>query len=300
MILSVWKPIYHSSKVVRYDLMDKEVLLIKKGTSAYKVIWVCDNQECKTPDLKHSISACHLIKEKMCYNQQVCRSCQCTGIGNGRYGDNRKWVEMYDKEKVKKLKSEFSQKWLGDNNPSKKESVKIKKGQVIITQNFIEELIKNKNFELLELIKLDGKKSEFFLKCPKKHIIKKKYHNFTRKTQKFICQKCYYESIGLNLTDDEIEELLLYNKIVRALTAKTYKLNKNSINPNNLELGRYKYHLDHKYSVYEGFKNRINPKIISSKENLEVITAQQNLSKQFKCSITLKELIEKTKYLLIK
>ncbi len=51
------------------------------------------------------------------------------------------------------------------------------------------------------------------------------------------------------------------------------------------------YHLDHKYSVLEGFKNGIAPEIIGNIRNLEFIPWKENQSKSSKCSITIEELI---------
>jgi hypothetical protein len=68
----------------------------------------------------------------------------------------------------------------------------------------------------------------------------------------------------------------------------------------NLKLSRGEYHLDHKFSISEGYKFNIPPHIIASKENLEIITEKENCSKQHRCSISYEELIEKTQYLLIK
>ena len=50
------------------------------------------------------------------------------------------------------------------------------------------------------------------------------------------------------------------------------------------------YQLDHKYSIIEGFKNKIDPKIIGHISNLEMLSWEENLRKQGECSITLKEL----------
>lgn len=50
------------------------------------------------------------------------------------------------------------------------------------------------------------------------------------------------------------------------------------------------YNLDHKYSIIEGFKNNIDPKIIGHISNLEMLPWKENLVKQGSCSITLKEL----------
>jgi hypothetical protein len=231
----------------------------------------------------------------MCYDTQICRPCQCTGEGNGRYGDRRKWVDFFGEDGAKKLKEEYSKKWLSDLNPSKKEEIKKLKNQVIINENFINQMCENEGFKLLSVEKIDGKRSEFTIQCHLGHISEKKYMNFRRKS-KFKCSKCFYESIGLKLTDEEIKIYENYKKQVRALTAKTYRGYKDVINPNNLPKGEY--HLDHKFSVSEGFKNNVNPHIMSAKENLEMITSSENLSKNSKCSITLEELLLKTEYLL--
>jgi transposase-like protein len=51
------------------------------------------------------------------------------------------------------------------------------------------------------------------------------------------------------------------------------------------------YHLDHKFSISEGFKNNIPPEIIGDIKNLEFIPWSENVKKRTKCSITIKELI---------
>jgi preprotein translocase subunit SecD len=54
-------------------------------------------------------------------------------------------------------------------------------------------------------------------------------------------------------------------------------------------------HIDHKYSIVEGFLNKIAVDIIAHIENLQTISIAENCSKQGKCSITLEELLNKTK-----
>jgi hypothetical protein len=293
MIKSVWKPISKKSKINHYQLVDNETILNRKGTTGYKVIWVCDDPNCRTPNLTHSISACHLIKDKMCYETQICRPCQCSGEGNGRYGDNRKWGDFFDENKLNDLKIQYSNKWKGDLNPSKKDEVKNKKNQLIINRNSIEKICNNLGFKLIELLKLDGKRSIFKVECEHGHISEKRYTSFTKKGQKWKCSRCFYDSIGINLSDEEILKFELYKKQVRALTAKTYRNFKSIINPNNLTNGKYDYHIDHKYSVYEGFKNGVDVKIMSSKENLQMLHYLDNLCKGTRCSIQLDELLLK-------
>ena len=53
-----------------------------------------------------------------------------------------------------------------------------------------------------------------------------------------------------------------------------------------------KYHLDHKYSIKEGFKNNIPPFIIGSMHNLEMILGRNNLKKSAKCTISKESLLD--------
>lgn len=56
--------------------------------------------------------------------------------------------------------------------------------------------------------------------------------------------------------------------------------------------GPLSYHIDHKYSVFEGFKNNISHEIIGHICNLEMLEYNKNTSKGEKCSITLEQLLE--------
>jgi len=51
------------------------------------------------------------------------------------------------------------------------------------------------------------------------------------------------------------------------------------------------YHLDHKFSIVEGFKQGIDPDVIGDISNLEFIPWRENISKGFRCSITIEELL---------
>lgn len=82
-----------------------------------------------------------------------------------------------------------------------------------------------------------------------------------------------------------------YSKITRELSSKTYNKYKDLIDPNGIR--SKEWHLDHKFSVFSGFVNKVSPEIISHVCNLEMIPASENCSKQSKCSLTLNELIEK-------
>lgn len=61
-----------------------------------------------------------------------------------------------------------------------------------------------------------------------------------------------------------------------------------------IELNPDAYHIDHKFSIREGFKEKIPPEIIGSLRNLEMIPGKANCSKSSKCSITKEELLDGT------
>lgn len=52
------------------------------------------------------------------------------------------------------------------------------------------------------------------------------------------------------------------------------------------------YHLDHKYSIQQGYLNGVPPELIGSVKNLEFIPWEENVKKQNKCGITKEELYE--------
>jgi hypothetical protein len=50
------------------------------------------------------------------------------------------------------------------------------------------------------------------------------------------------------------------------------------------------YHIDHKYSIFQGFKDNIPAEIIGSIVNLEMLESRENMSKNIGCSVTKEEL----------
>lgn len=84
------------------------------------------------------------------------------------------------------------------------------------------------------------------------------------------------------------EDLAGYYYTVGMLTEQTYKEHKHLLDPNDLR--SKDWHLDHTYSVIEGYRNEIDPAIISCVTNLKIISSTENLSKNAKCNKTLEQL----------
>jgi len=103
-----------------------------------------------------------------------------------------------------------------------------------------------------------------------------------------------WEEIGLRTPDSLLTELDLYYREVERFTNESLRNFDHKINPHGKKIGRGKgsYSVDHKYSKIMGFRNNIEPRIIGSFVNLEVIPFEENSKKKRKCSITKEELIK--------
>lgn len=293
MIVNVWKPIKIKKEIVQYDKVDDFSILYEKGTSKYRVSWVCDGFNCKKNGLIHNIVKGHLREERSStcnLKIQICKSCQSIGDKNPRYGDKRTWEELMGVEKSNKLKKEKSIDWK-HNNISLSDDIKKKKGQIIINFDNVKEKINtvDSNYKLLEL---NGSNKQAIMKiqCPKNHIYNVRYLSFFIEKQ-YLCMDCFHDSMRFSY--EVYCDFLSYRKLVDSYTNLSYRLFKDIINPNNLKRGKKTYHLDHMYSISEGFKNGILPKIIGSYINLEIITSDDNLTKRAKCSLSIDELFKR-------
>ena len=90
---------------------------------------------------------------------------------------------------------------------------------------------------------------------------------------------------------ESIEDFELYSRLCRNITNRQ---NLNSLNNIDLRgtIMDNKYHLDHKFSIYQGFNNSIPPFIIGDLSNLEMIPATENLKKHKLSSTTKEQLFE--------
>jgi hypothetical protein len=85
----------------------------------------------------------------------------------------------------------------------------------------------------------------------------------------------YMEKYGYK----DLLEYRRYCRKVRGLSDLNYNLYKSEINPHNLERGMHTYHLDHKMAIIEGFLLGLDAEFMARKENLQMLSAPDNLSK---------------------
>lgn len=218
-------------------------------------------------------------------------SCRNKGKNNPMYGKTHtNEVKNILRETIKKTYKTIK-KTYGVDNISQIDFIKHKKNQTVLNKEYIFNYVKQYGYKLLDKDDKTNKKTIMILQCPNNHIIKMTYNSFRRGCR---CKECYYDSLRNKYGIDNLNDYYEYKKFVVSLTEKTYRKYKNIINPLNLKRGKNinDYHLDHKFSILQGYKENISPYIISSCVNLEMLTCKQNESKQDKCSISKEMLLE--------
>lgn len=93
-------------------------------------------------------------------------------------------------------------------------------------------------------------------------------------------------------TDDELKDIQSYRRAVSYYTEKTYEEYKHIINPDNLERGIHSNHIDHIFPVIEGWKNGIDPKLLSHYSNLRIVDSYENLAKGDKAGISIDDFLK--------
>ena len=93
------------------------------------------------------------------------------------------------------------------------------------------------------------------------------------------------------IDDSIIDDFLSYKTVAINRTSTIYRNNKEIVNPNKLKRGKKEYHLDHIYSIKQGFLNNIPLSIITHPCNLHLIHYKENLIKQDSCWISKEDLL---------
>jgi len=93
----------------------------------------------------------------------------------------------------------------------------------------------------------------------------------------------YYKDL-----EEHKKQYRFYSNQIRRLTEEN--INKYSLK--DIELRGKDWHLDHKYSIYDGFKNNVPVYIIAHIQNLEIISQEENSKKQRSSSVSLEDLLE--------
>jgi hypothetical protein len=89
-----------------------------------------------------------------------------------------------------------------------------------------------------------------------------------------------------------LQKYKAYVKKVYTETDRSIKLHGHKIENLFLRGRKFGYQLDHMYSIYNGFNDNTDPKIVGHWKNLKIITDFENIRKFNKSSLTLNELLK--------
>jgi len=217
----------------------------------------------------------HYLKSFNKHNIYVCGS-KCGRMKAKLTSLNKFGVEYYSKtEESKKRVKETNIKNYGVDNPSKCENIKKKRKKTMLEKHGVEYYVLNKDFK--------GKSEETSMK---------NYGVPHPQMSKEMAEKRleYHKKMGYNILTNEFD---LYKSKVYSLTKKVK--NKLLENWNGLDYydGEYirdnfslPYHdgnyptIDHKITIFEGFKNKINAEDIADIKNL-CLTKRRINSKKY-------------------
>jgi len=167
-------------------------------------------------------------------------------------------------------------------------------GKLKLPLNFIKDKIEKEGYKL-ERKEYINNSYELDLICNKGHQYKTTWSCFRQGCR---CTKCYsINRLGdgspnwKNYSKEDIKDKNLYRDNVVQLSNQNFREYFYIINPLKLQRGD-DYHLDHIYSVVDGFKANILPEIISSPVNLRVISANENQSKNDNSLFTKEQLYD--------
>jgi hypothetical protein len=90
---------------------------------------------------------------------------------------------------------------------------------------------------------------------------------------------------------NSLSDFKKYKKKVISITNKQHISELSNFNKRGVSGIEGNFHLDHKFSIVEGFIQNISPSIIGNIKNLEFIPWEENVKKRTNCSINITELI---------
>jgi len=173
----------------------------------------------------------------------------------------------------------------------------IKRGS---SQRLTIEYVKEKTHEIAEGYECISE--EYVNNYTKLKFICSNTHQFSASWTSFTNSRCPYCAIENNsgknhynwrdYSEEDRKNIKLYRVEVNKFSKINYKKYYYTINPFKYKLGNYEYHLDHIYSIMDGFNNGVLPEIIASPVNLQILWWKDNITKNSNSQITLEQLYD--------
>lgn len=256
MLIDIWKIKTIKKNGIRTQIRCDKIdisFLYKDKNKGYKVRYTCD--KCKSNKINITTSST-FFRENVVYNTleyQICRSC-------------RSRISEYEIKKTQ-INYDIIKKSIDDNK------------YVLLSKKEDYENSNNRSQTKLNCL------------CSNGHNFIFTWNNWNKGKR---CRVCYEQDKKNNAVKYK-EGFELYYYLVWLHSNKNYRKYSNIINPNNFQrkLGNKGYHLDHIYSIYDGFKNNVPVYLMTCVSNLRIISGSKNISKGKKSDITIEELFER-------
>lgn len=118
------------------------------------------------------------------------------------------------------------------------------------------------------------------------------------KTKKTFLQSCVHNPEAKEKQKATLHEKFGWNsdkvgKDFRRYARQCRKMAQNWAKSQGFIIGKTTFRVDHKVSIWQAFQSKLPLKIVNHPENLEILSEFRNLSKGWKCSITVEELLKR-------
>lgn len=169
-------------------------------------------------------------------------------------------------------------------------------GSKVVPDEFIEKMkLKHTKFDFSKFVYTTAKTKSIVI-CPVHGEFLQNPNTLNNAEPNHGCEKCGTEVMlstkirkGDIRSPDQMSEFEAYKRNVWKISNQQYKLYKDIINPEGLPRS-LKYHLDHKYSIQQGWQNNVPAEIIGGYKNLQILEGKKNRQKGNRCDITLEEI----------
>ena len=283
---------------------DKE-FLSKKNQRPYFCCEKCEREYFL--EKNNSTGFCAFCNDPLSLNDIKSRSLCCSYECSSNY----RWSVMSEEDKIKRSENIRNSILNRDEETARNRKNKISLAWSEKSQEEINEIAKNRSDTLLLKTGYKGananpiakakvqekwkNKSDDEIKriATERKISLEKNTGYTHpllnpKTLEELRKRKYEEGSWIPLENKT--DMEYYYMIVKTLTEKQFHKHFYEIPFSRLR-GK-DFHLDHIFSIFEGFKNNIPPFYIAHFSNLRIIKGSENMSKQQRCDKTLDELFE--------
>ena len=251
-----------------------------------KIINWCDSIE-NLREIEFKRKVYHYITKMV--DIPTCKTCG----GDVKYSRIKDGYRSYCSNKCVKNSNDYYNKWLDSwkNNNSDGKSIEKRNKTLEAKYGKDYDKIIQKNRENV-MLKKHGVSNSFQIseiKKKRKETLNEKYgsetYNNPDKTKRTRIDN------NTQINDEIINDFLDYKKIAVNRTITIYRNNENIINPEKFKRSKKDYHIDHLFSIKQGFLENLPIEIISHPCNLHMIFYMENLKKQDVCWITKEDLL---------